>query len=343
MSVLLNTIGSIYLLGIASWTSGALFNDVGQRSRWGWCLVGGWIAFVGASLLWLKPLLYAVLLVTAVFMMFVFWWIAQRPRNDRNWAPDFSRACRIEIEGDKVAVFNVRNLQYRSLTDYDLRFETRQYRLSDLHAADLLILFWGPSWMCHPMVIFDFGHDQHLCFSVEVRYRQGQPYDVVRAIYRQYELMYVVSDERDAILRRTKFAENQDCYLYRLQMDKDAVRQLFQEYTDATNRLFDSPKWYNAVTDNCTTSILKQRTEKVDLDVRMFFNGSLDRLMYERGRLDTQLPFDELKNLSRINDSANLSSSEEFHQSIRRNLPGFSGRNVVSSKAPPTSRNRGTQ
>lgn len=193
------------------------------------------------------------------------------------------------------------------------------------------------------MVIFDFGHDQHLCFSVEVRYRQGQPYDVVRAIYRQYELMYVVSDERDAILRRTKFAENQDCYLYRLQMDKDAVRQLFQEYTDATNRLFDSPKWYNAVTDNCTTSILKQRTEKVDLDVRMFFNGSLDRLMYERGRLDTQLPFDELKNLSRINDSANLSSSEEFHQSIRRNLPGFSGRNVVSSKAPPTSRNRGTQ
>ena len=192
------------------------------------------------------------------------------------------------------------------------------------------------------MVIFDFGRDQHLCFSVEVRYRVGQPYDILRAVYRQYELMYVVSDERDAILRRTKFAENQDCYLYRLQIDAEAVRQLFDEFVVATNRLADSPRWYNAVTDNCTTSILKQRTEKVDLDVRMFFNGSLDRLFYERGRLDNQLPFDELKKLSWINDSANLASTEEFHQSIRKSSGIRRTERRVLQRRTPTSRNRGT-
>lgn len=323
MSVALTIIGSVYLFGIAAWVSGALFYDVAQRSRWGWYLIAGWITFVGATVVLLQPLLYAIFLITAVFMLLLVWWFTQRPSNDRNWAPDFSRRCRLQVEGDKIVAFNVRNARYRSLTDYDLHYETREYRLSDLHAADVLILYWGSPWMCHPMVIFDFGQDQHLCFSVEVRYRQGQPYDILRAIYRQYELMYVVTDERDAILRRTKHTENQDCYLYRLQIDTHAVEQLFHEYVGTTNRLFDSPRWYNAVTDNCTTSILKQRSEKVDLDVRMFFNGSLDKLLYERGRLDNQLPFEEFKKLSWINDSANLASSDEFHRAIRRHFPGL--------------------
>ncbi len=323
MSFLLTAIGWIGLIIITIWTSGALFYDVGRGSNWGWCIVAGWLTFVCGSVLLLTPFFYSVLLVTAVFAILLAWWFTQIPSNDRDWDPNFSQLCRIQIDGDQVVAEHVRNTQYASLSDFDLKYETREYRLSDLHAADVLILFWGSSWMCHPMVIFDFDGNRHLCISVEVRYRQGQAYSIPASLYRQYELMYVVSDERDAILRRTKFSEHQDCYLYRLQIDLKSVRQLFQEYVDTLNELAQTPRWYHAVTDNCTTSILKKRVEKVDLDVRFFLNGALDKLLYERGRIDNRLTFEDLKKQSRINDSANCASAQNFSAAIRRNLPGF--------------------
>jgi hypothetical protein len=186
--------------------------------------------------------------------------------------------------------------------------------------------------MSHPMVIFDFGSGQHLCFSVEVRFREGQTYSILKSLFRQYELMYVVSDERDAIWLRTRFAEGQDCFLYRLQLDTAGVRVLFQEYVDATNELARSPRWYHGVTDNCTTAVLKNRTTKVDLDVRLFINGALDRLLYERKILFCRLPFKELKKRSRINDRANQASPDDFSRVIREDLPGFDDKQQDSKK-----------
>ena len=322
MEILLKLVGSIYLVGIAAWTTGAIYYDIGRGTRWGQAMVAVWVSSVIAAAV-LTDLPMTLLLVSVAFAAVLVWWFTQRPSNDRDWAPDFSKLCQIQIDGDQVVVHNVRNVHYRSLTDFDANYETRTYSLAGLKAADVLILFWGSPWMSHPMVIFDFGDDQHLCFSIEVRYQKGQPYDIVRGLYRQYELMYVVSDERDAIERRTKYSDDQDCYLYRLQIDEQAVRQLFEEYVEATNSLIQSARWYNAITDNCTTAILHQRKEKVDLDSRMFFNGTLDRLLYERGRLINSVPFDELKKASRINDAANHALAADFHVAIREGLPGF--------------------
>lgn len=322
MEILLKLIGSVYLVGIAAWTTGAIYYDIGRGTRWAQALVAVWILLVIAAVI-LTDLPMTILLVSLAFAAVLGWWLTQRPSNDRDWAPDFSKLCHVKVDGDHVVVHNVRNVHYRTLNDFDANYETRNYSLCDLKAADVLILFWGSTWMSHPMVIFDFGDDRHLCFSIEVRYQKGQPYDVVRGLYRQYELMYVVSDERDAIVRRTKYSENHDCYLYRLQIDEQAIRQLFEEYVAATNSLIETPRWYNAITDNCTTAILHQRKEKVDLDSRMFFNGTLDQLLYERGRLVNSIPFDELKKVSRINDAANNASAPDFHVAIRKGLPGF--------------------
>ena len=306
---------------MTAWMCGALFFDISRGTKWGWLLIAIWVTFSISSVALLKPIYLAILTITVAFILFLAWWLKQRPSNDRNWEPNFSKPCHIQIAGDDVVVQNVRNTEYRSPTDYDLRYETRKYRISDLKKADLLILFWGSTLMSHPMVIFNFGEDRHLCFSVEARYQKGQKYSIFRSLYRQYELMYVVSDERDAILLRTKFTDHQDCYLYRLKIDAESVRKLFHEFAEATNRLHESPQWYNAVTNNCTTSILKNRREKVDLDVRLFLNGALDKLLYERGQIDNGMPFEQLKKRSRINDVANLASVEKFHTAIRENLP----------------------
>ena len=60
------------------------------------------------------------------------------------------------------------------------------------------------------------------------------------------------------------------------------------------NAIADHPEWYNAFTGNCTTSIRNRVLSAggaVPLDWRLFANGHLPELLYERGSLDKSLPF----------------------------------------------------
>ncbi len=323
MAYLINILLAAYCLILFLWTAGALYYDAGNRGFWGCGFVLVWTLLCLALLIYVKPFWLASIVITGVVFCVLCWWLSLKPTHDRNWDPNFSQLPEFVVQGDIITVRNVRNTEYRSLQDYDLKYETREFRFSELKAVDVLILYWGSTLMSHPMAIFDFGGGRHLCISIEVRYRDGETYDVLSSLYRQDELMYVVSDERDAILRRTKFASGQDCYLYRFQIDKQATNEVLLEYIEQTNHIFRQPRWYNAVTANCTTSIYRQGRSRMAWDWRILFNGNLDGMMYERNHLDQQLPFEELKKTSWINARANSASKEAFSQTIRKGLPGF--------------------
>jgi hypothetical protein len=258
-----------------------------------------------------------------VFALFLRWWFSQQPSHTRNWDAHFARLPSLGLNGDVITIENVRNAEYGDVDDRGPRYETRGYRLSHLRGVDALILNWGSPWMSHPMFVFDFGTDGRVCISIEVRYRVGQGFNLFRSLYRQQELIFVVSDERDAILRRTKYLKNHDLYLYRLQLDGLTVRQFFLEYANSINALAKTPRWYHGLTTNCTTSIYAQGRGRMQWDWRMLFNGSLDRLLYERERLDRELPFDRLKEQSWINEIANRAPSGGFGDYVRRELPGY--------------------
>ena len=63
---------------------------------------------------------------------------------------------------------------------------------------------------------------------------------------------------------------------------------MFLSYLGKINRLKDRPEWYNALTDNCTTSI-RQHTmpyiPNAHPDWRIIVNGYIDEMLYERKRL----------------------------------------------------------
>jgi len=46
-------------------------------------------------------------------------------------------------------------------------------------------------------------------------------------------------------------------------------------------------------------------------------------MLYERHRIDTSLPFAELKKRSFINDRATAASDEDFSGAIRKGVPGM--------------------
>lgn len=322
--------------GVVLWMCGAIYLDMAHGTWMGWLWVLAWLSFVVAVFWWSAAWWISCLIVLVAFGVFLRWWLMLEPSHDRAWDPNFDRLARVDIEGDQITVGNVRNTEYRSMGQFEARYETRTFFFSQLRRVDVLILYWGSTYMSHPMFVFDFGPGGRLCISIEVRYRVGQRYSFWRSLYRQQELMYVVSDERDAILRRTKFLQGHDLYLYQIFGTPLEMRQFFLEYATQINRLVEWPRWYHGITANCTTGIYMQGRGRMRWDWAMLFNGQLDQMLYDRRRLDTRVPFEQLKRLSWVNDVANRAPRDGFGDFMRRELPGYLDPHVAVDAAQLT-------
>jgi hypothetical protein len=211
--------------------------------------------------------------------------------------------------------------------DYTPHWDTRTVRLSQITGTDLAINYWGSPWMAHPIASFQFADALPVCFSIETRKKVGQSYSAVGGLYRQFELTYIVADERDVIRVRTNYRHGEDIYLYRTTFTPVQSRERFLEYIHSLNQLRDQPRWYNAITTNCTTNIRTQHptNERIPWDWRMLLNGKMDEMLYTRHAIATaDLPFAELKQRARINPAAQAANeAPDFSRRIREGRPGF--------------------
>jgi hypothetical protein len=271
----------------------------------------------------------SALLCLACFCLVLAWWFRLKPANSADWQADVDRPAWVERNGDRLVIHNLRNCDYRTETDYSNCWSDREESLSDLRGGDLFFTTWGVRWIGHPILSFQFGDGQHIAFSIEARYKGSQDYSAILGFFRQYELIFVVADERDVIRLRTNFRKDEEVFLYRTRMDPETARAIFLTYVDYLNQLKDRPEWYNALTRNCTTAIDKQIAADIadphPWNYQFLLNGTLDKLLYDRGRLVTDgLPFPELKSRAHINAAARAAdNSPDFSSLVRAGRPGF--------------------
>ena len=123
-------------------------------------------------------------------------------------------------------------------------------------------------------------------------------------------------------------------YLYRIRVPASQARALLVDYLHEVNRLADHPRWYNALTQNCTTTIrghAQNAGAGGRLDWRLLANGHVDQLLYERGQIDTDLPFAVLRARSNITERAKASDdSPDFSARIRQDRPKPTAGNLRS-------------
>ena len=308
---------------VTLWVVGALFFDFpipGARAALACIYLLGAVAVVI-----LRPRLAPVVLLVG-FAVALIWWLSIPPSNHRDWHANVAQTAWAEINGDRITIHNVRNCDYRTETDYTARWETRMVDLAKLRGVDLAITYWGPTWIAHPIVSFQFEDALPVCFSIETRLEKGEEFSTLGGLYRRAELAYVCADERDVIRLRSNFRKGEEVFLYRTTIAPAAARQRFLEYVATLNELHERPRWYNAVTTNCTTSIRAQRSarDRAPWNWQLLFNGFLDELLWEKGALAGDLPFRELKQRAHINEAARAANdAPDFSQRIRAGRPGF--------------------
>src|SRR5262245_9999089 len=305
-----------------TWAFGALYFDLPKAGAFAAIL---FVIALLAIVIFVRGRLLKIAIVFGAFAVVVSWWLTLKPSNHEAWQPDVTQTAWAEINGDEIPIHNVRNCDYRTDTDFTPRWETRTVRLSQMTGMDVAIDYWGSPWISHPIISFQFADALPLCFSIETRKTIGQTYSAIRGFYRQYTLIYIASDERDVIRVRTNYRHGEDLYLYRTLASPEQARARFLEYIRAMNRLHEHPRWYNAVTANCTTAIRAKRAvhKRAPWDWRMLINGTADEMLYQDHAIATGgLPFAELKPRSLINERARAADQDpEFSRLIREGLP----------------------
>ena len=313
------------VIGVIGWTAMAIYfwPEASPPART--ALTLGWVAGSLAVLWFVRPRRRGAALVLAAFALVLLWWLALPPSNDRDWQPDVAVLPGAAFDGDRVTVRGIRNNDYRTETDYTVRHYDRTFDLRGLRSLDLFLIYWGSPAIAHTILSWGFDNGDYLAISIETRKEKGEDYSAVRGFFKQYELTYVVADERDVIRLRTNY-RGEDVYLYRLQGRLERARYMLLSYLRTIDRLREHPQWYNAATQNCTTTIRGHGAPGAAGTAwswKLLLNGYVDTLLYDRGILDRRLPFAELKTRSYINPRARAAGdAPDFSARIREGLPG---------------------
>jgi hypothetical protein len=259
-----------------------------------------------------------------LYLGVVAWWISISPSHDRHWRPEVAMMPRAFIDGDRVRITGVRNFQYHTRDDFTVRYEEREISLAHLTGLDFYISYWSEGPVGHTFLSFIFDNAPPLSISIETRPEVGEGFAPIASLFKQFELIYVVGDEQDLVGVRTNH-RHETVYLYRLNTSADDARRLLLIYLARINELADRPEFYHLLSNSCTINIIRYANaagREGRFDIRHLLNGLIDSYLYHSGRVDTSLPFDELRRRSLINEAARAADgAPDFSQRIRASLP----------------------
>ena len=263
------------------------------------------------------------ILVLLLLLLPLGWVLSIRPSNERAWTTDQSVLPWAEIDGRRIHVHRIRNFTYRSTTDYDPAWYDKTFDLDRLRTAWFGVEPFG-EWQgpAHTFLSFGFEGDEYLAVSVEIRKEKGEEFSALEGLLRQYELMYVLGDERDLIHLRANHRRD-DVYLYPVKAPRERIEQVLLAMLRRANRLRAEPEHYNTLTNNCTSNIVRHVNDlvpgRVPLRYEIVLPGYSDRLAYELGLIDTDLPFEQARRRFHINERARrYAGRPDFSAGIRQ-------------------------
>ena len=276
------------------------------------------------ALLMVRPAGRSILIFLSIFALVVLGFLLIPPSNDRDWQPDVARLSWADIDGERITVHNIRNFDYRTETDYTPAYYDKRFDLRQLESVDVVAVYWMGPTIAHVFLSFGFTGGDYLAISIEARKEKGEGYSTLKGFFRQYELYYVVADERDVIRLRTNYRHDppEEVYVYPAHHGTiENGRRLFLSYMNQINALKATPEFYNTLTTNCTTNIwlnTRVNPDHIPFSWKILVSGYVPQYLYEAGLLDNSVPFPELEKRVHINTRAHAAdTATDFSRHIR--------------------------
>jgi hypothetical protein len=251
-------------------------------------------------------LLIAIILLISTG--YVYLKILTHPSNIREWSVDQALLPSAEIKDNLVAVQNIRNFSYASVTEYNPHYYNKTYDLDHIKKVwYVLVPFPGLPGSAHNFLSFEFDNNVFLSVSMEIRKEKTDVFSPVKGLINEFELMYVVADEKDVIKLRTNYRQN-PVYLYPLKFTRAQEQQLFKDVMTRANHLTKHPEFYNTLTNSCSTNVRDHintlKAIHIPWSYKMVIPGFSDKYLFDLGLIDTNLPFEQARQKYLINPQA---------------------------------------
>ena len=251
--------------------------------------------------------------------------IGDHPRSDRQWIPQQAVMAHADIRGDSVFVTRVRNFSYTAEEEFTPAYDDRAYDLNALESVWFIVTPFSKRWRgpAHTFVSFEFADSQFVGISVEARREPGETYSPLTGLFRQFELIYVIGDERDLIGSRAVYG-GYDVYVYPIRASRARILALFLEMLARANALATRPEFYNTLTNNCTSNVVDHVNHivprAVPHGIKTILPGYADEVAYSLGLIDNTISLDEARRRFRVNDQARrFVKAPDFSRRIRVN------------------------
>jgi hypothetical protein len=253
------------------------------------------------------------------------------PTNQRTWITQQAVLPSARIDGHLAHVQGVRNFHYSDENAFVPAYYDRTYDLDKLVSASFILTPFSESWRgpAHTFVTFGFSDSQFVAISVEARREPGEAYAPLTGLFKQFELIYVVGDERDLIGQRAAFGTS-PVYLYPIRAPRERIREVFVEMLQRADSLRDHPEFYNTLTNNCTSNLIAHvnhvAPHRISSGLKTILPGYSDEVAYQLGLIDTDLDLAHARERFQINVRARRFFSDSlFSQRIRETTAAPAG------------------
>ena len=319
---------ALLLITISSWGTLALFyaSTSHEILRYAMAIIFALLSFIALITLvtrkYRKP---AFILYILSWSLLLFWYASVQPSNHRVWQKDVAILPYVIQNDNNFTFYNIRNFHYRSESDFTPNYYNKSFDLNKLNGVDIVSVYWMGPTVAHVFVSFSFEDGEHLAVSIEIRKEKREGYSMVKGFFRQYELYYVVADERDVIGLRTnyRFDPVEDVYIYPMAGSREDAQKLFLSYVEKINGLKTEPEFYNTLTTNCTTNIwinAGSNIQRLPMSWKILVSGYVPEYLHENNRLQSEgMSFKELREHVHVNKRAlEVGIVEDFSYYIRQ-------------------------
>ncbi|MEC3860653.1 DUF4105 domain-containing protein [Mesobacterium sp. TK19101] len=286
-SFLLHSVFGLLVLAGAAWSATAIWLHMEGMLRI-LALAGLTVAVVGAALArrrsrWMGWAVFGVVVLTVGG-----WYQTITPSQSRDWAVDVARGVKAQVDGDRVTLRDLRDFDWRSETEAEPRWISRDFDLTKLQSLDMLTSVWANPDIAHLLVSFGFEDGEQVVFSVEIRREAGESFNEIGGFFRQFELVLIGATEDDIVKLRTNFRK-EDVSLYPVRLSPEQMREMFMAYVELAQDLDRDPAFYNTLTANCTTvvyQLAKVLKSDLPLDRELVLSGRLPEYLNQFGVMD---------------------------------------------------------
>lgn len=265
------------------------------------------------------------LFALAGFLLFVLLLnVMFRPSHDRIWETGHEALPYITEEDGLITITNYRHFKWTGPLTATPDYVTKSFPLSDVTGVAVFISHFSDfEGLAHIFLSFELASGTPIVVSLETRREVGEEFSPILGILRQFEIIYVVGDERDLVGVRTDHRDER-VYLYPTKATQEQAQKLFLQMSEKINSVYQRPQMYNTLLRNCTNEITREVEKMTELRFPLTWKsilpGHFDEVLYEMEIVDTSEPFPETKERQRIDNTKVDASSPSYSTDLRQSL-----------------------